>query len=215
MPAERAPIEGRLRMTEEDVLDGLHGMMPFLRVRWIYLTIILAAAIFGASSGWLLKSPLSFLPFLGLNGFLVALSFFGPKSSARKIARALRLDEGDVTFRFDGEGVSQHAPGSTSTTAYRVIPGWREVKGAFLLTCGPNAANIVPKRAFAPGDVERVRALLAENVKPAPVPGRKGLRRMFTIWLLLIVAFFVVWQLFLEPQAQRARRPAPPRAAPR
>jgi hypothetical protein len=208
-------VEGRLRMTEEDVLGGLRGMMPALRFRWGYLAVILAGAVYGLASGLLVKEPLSFVPFLAVNGLLVALAFFGPKSHARKVARALRLDEGDVTFRFDEESVTTHAPGSTATTAYRAIPGWREVDSAFLINCGPNAANIVPKRAFAPGDLERVRALLAANVKVAPPPGRKGLRRTFIVWVMLIVAFLVIWLLFNDPQARQQQRARPPGSAPR
>jgi hypothetical protein len=196
-------------MTEEDVLGGLLGIMPYLRFRWFYLAVIVAGAVFGVASGGLMKEPLSYAPFLGVNGFLLVLAFFGPRIAARKTVRALRLDEGDVTFRFDADGISTHAPGSTATVAYRAIPGWRESASAFLLTCGPNAANIIPKRAFEPGDVDRVRALLAANVTAAPLIPRKKIRRTLILWVALIFAFLVIWHLFNDPQNVR-----PPRARP-
>ena len=210
MKSDPTLIQGRLRMTEEDIVGGLRGMTPLLRVRWVYLAVVVAGAVYGLVSGGLMKHPGQFFPFLGVNGFILALLFFAPKSAARKTAQALRLEEGDVTVRFDDEAVTIHAPGSTTTTAYRAIPGWRESASAFLLYCGTNAANIVPKRAFEPDDVPRVRALLAANVKAAPAPGQKTLRRTLIVWVLLLAAFMVVWQLFENPQArQRRERPAP------
>lgn len=206
MNASGSEIHGRLRMTEEDVLGGIRGMIPLLRWKWVYLTLVLAGTVFAGVSGQLVQNPGSLAPFLGVNAFLLSVLFFGPRWQARKVVRTLRLDEGDVSFRFDDEGMSMHAPGSTSSTAYHAIPGWREAETAFLITCGPNAASIVPKRAFADSDLERVRALLAANVKVAPLPGRKGVRRTFIVWVALIFAFLVVWHLFNEPVSRPYRR---------
>lgn len=216
MSAPGAPIEGRLRMSEDDVLAGLHAMMPYLRFRWAYLAVVAVGAAVGVATGDLVKQPLSYLPFLGVNAAIILWAFFGPRSMARKHARAQRFDEGDVSFRFDDEGVALHTPGSTVTTAYRTIPGWREIGSAFLINCGPNAASIVPKRAFATGDVDRVRALLAANVKAVASPARKAVRRAFILWVALIFAFLVIWQLFSgQPMQQRGPATPPPTGEPR
>jgi hypothetical protein len=122
-----------------------------------------------------------------------ALMFYIPRASARSLLLSLvRAGDNRVFYRFDAEGVTIRAAGSTSSFAYRTVIRSRETGTAFLLYATPEVASIVPKRAFAAGDLERVRALLGSQVPRQTARGQAG--RFVLLWLGLIVVFFVIWQ---------------------
>jgi hypothetical protein len=64
----------------------------------------------------------------------------------------------------------------------------------------PSVRVLVPKRAFAAPDIPRVRALLAAHAeRRSPM---NPFRRILLLWVLLIVAFLAIWQLFEMDEAE-------------
>jgi hypothetical protein len=53
--------------------------------------------------------------------------------------------------------------------------------------------SCVPKRAFADGDVSKIRTLLEAHVTQRPLAGAFRLKRTLVLWTLLIVTFLAIW----------------------
>src|SRR5262249_36944173 len=131
-------------------------------------------------------------PQLVFTAAFVGTLFVAPRLTARRILRALtKAGDGDVTYRFDPEGGTIRASGSTTSFAYRARTKAREGKTAFLLYPNPLVANIVPKRAFSAEGMERVRSYITANVPTKRTP---RVAKIFLIWIALIVGFVVLWQ---------------------
>jgi hypothetical protein len=195
---EDVVVVGTVRLTQKDLAGALCEMSWFFRLRWVLVLSIVVVAgtwvvagLTAASSQAPAQPPVAALVFAA---FFAAATFLGPRMTARRIIRALaQAGDPEVTYRFDDEGVTIRATGSTTTFAYRRILKTREGKTAFFIYCSPMVANIVPKGAFAPADVDRVRALIAAHVTPKPMGA--GGRKVIILWVVLIVLFAVVWLL--------------------
>jgi YcxB-like protein len=138
-------------------------------------------------------------------------TFFRLWYGARRIHSAVvRGGDDEVIYRFEGDGVTMRGPGSTTSLALRTLVRVKEGKTAFMLYVNPYVANIVPKRAFAPADVDRVRALLAMHVRVEQVGSlpRKA-------WVVLVVILAGLIALELRPRhhdgvsAEQPCAPAP------
>jgi hypothetical protein len=191
--SEDPPILGEVAITEADFVRGVRESNAIFRMVWIAL---LAFGVFLANALWMGGAELFGQVLPSLIGFAVfnAVLLVTPRLAARKLHRALtNSGDSNIFYRFDADGVTLRTPGSTSSVAWRAFARWREGKSAFLLYPSPAVFWIVPKRAFASGDVERVRALLAARVPPQ----RRLITpfRVFAIWLALIVMFIVLYQL--------------------
>ena len=197
-------IVGTVRLTERELRT------PIVEMSWLYRwrRIITVIAAINVGSFTFMGASLreNYQPLLCLGVFL-ALLYAGPWIAARRILRALtRGGDADVSYRFDDEGVTVRSAGATASFAYRRLIKAREGSTAFLLYCSPMVANIVPKSAFAAGEVDRVRALIAAHVAPKPLRGRGG--KILIVWLVLVFAFVVVWQLLNARPSQRQAGPA-------
>jgi hypothetical protein len=167
-PTGAGPIFGCARLSEAEVREALIRTSPVLRFRWAILAVsavgvVLAVPRFDGKgpNGWL-----DIAPFIVVLAVFFTMILLGPRTNARKILKALGA-EGEIDYRFDGEGMTIRAPGTSSTVSYRVITRYRETALTFLVYSSPGLANVVPKRAFAGADVDGVRALLEANVRPA------------------------------------------------
>lgn len=206
---DEAVIVGTVRLTERDLEVPVTEMSPLFRWRAILSGMVVladAVILLGGTPIVPDQIPLQLI----LVGLFVAFLYLAPRFSARQALK--RAGDGEVTYRFDDEGVTIHAPGAITTFAYRRLIKVREGSTAFLVYLNPFIANIVPKRAFPPADVDRVRALLAGHSRLAPL--RTFPWKMVFSWLLLILMFFFVWQ-FLQPDPRPpARRAVPAAPAP-
>jgi YcxB-like protein len=196
-------IFGRVQLTEDDLRRGLAELSPLYRRRWWSLGVLVAVfglmAMSGSSAtlGRLAADP-SALAGMLVPVVLCVLIVLGPRLGARRMMKTLGLGDGEVDYRFDPEGLTIRAPGSSSTTAYRRVHSHRVTSDAFLIYSTPLIANIVPKRAFAPADLPRIEAWLAANVQPQRKIERRSWKILFLVWIGLIFFFLIVWQLFQQ-----------------
>jgi len=65
----------------------------------------------------------------------------------------------------------------------------------FLLTTNSGMTTIVPKRAFAASDLERLRGLISVEVKREADRGLAKPLKFLVLWFALIIALVVAWQL--------------------
>ncbi len=195
MPADDEVITGSVSITEADLARGIGDHSAFFRLRW-FITIMFAAAcaliVFSGMSG-----PLEQWAPTGLClAFVCLWAFIAPRLAARKMLRALvKGGDAQVLYRFDGEGGTIRASGSTSTFAYRVVSRVRESPTTLLLTVGSGSTSIVPKRAFSPADLTRLQALLAAHVKSEKAARSGTAFKLALVWVALVFVFVVVWQL--------------------
>jgi hypothetical protein len=201
-PPDAGVVLGSVRLTENDLEVPIVQLSPILRARWIIAGVMALGVVVGAaallvgarSDGRLAGSPLNTVAPLVFVAALVATLFIAPRRIARKLLRALAASgDGEVSFRFDDEGVTIRAAGSTTTFAYRTLVKTIEGTTAFMLYVNPLIANIIPKRAFSADGVDRVRAYLAAHQPPRPA-GAAG-RKVLLIWIVLILAFWGTWLL--------------------
>jgi hypothetical protein len=187
-------ISGSVAITEADLTRGVTEASALYRGGWIYLGlsgVVLAIAVATGSIVW---SQANVPAFTFMVVFYLLL-FVGPRLSARKLFRALvKAGDNQVLYRFDSEGVTIRAAGVTTTFAYRLLSQFREGAATLLLTTNAGSTTIIPKRAFATPDLDRVRALLSVEVKRAPARGLAKPIKLVIFWLALVFAFVVVWQ---------------------
>jgi hypothetical protein len=164
-----SPIFGSVRLSEAEVRDALMGASPILRYRWVGMVASAIACVLFMPSfeGKGPQSGLDFVPIIVALTIFWTMLLLGPRTSARRILKTLGAEQGEIDYRFDADGMTIRAPGSSVTISYRVINRYRETRLTFLVYGSPGMANIVPKRAFSAAGVNEVRALLEANVRPA------------------------------------------------
>jgi hypothetical protein len=194
MPSEDEVITGSVAITEADLVRGIGDHSAFYRLRWFIAVMFVAAAavvILLGSSGPLAQ----WAPTGSCLGLVCVWAFVAPKFAAKKIlGQLVRAGDNQVFYRFDGEGGTIRASGSTTTFAYRVVTRVRESATTLFVTVGNASTSIVPKRAFSPADLARLQAVLAANVKTEKA-GSGKVFKLVVVWAALVFAFVVVWQL--------------------
>jgi hypothetical protein len=196
-------ITATLRMTVRDLEVPIVEMSPIFRARPVLVGVLVLSVPMLASlqTGGGLPWP-HMLPQIAFSAVFVAFLYLAPRRAAHKILRALtQAGDGDISYRFDEDGVTIRAAGSTTTFAYRTLVKASEGSSAFLLyPHNPLVANIIPKRAFGADELPRVRAHIAAHAPLKPLRGF-GLK-VFVLWVVLIFVFIVIWQ-FLNASAPR------------
>ena len=77
-------------------------------------------------------------------------------------------EQRDVTYEFAEAGFAVHdAPGASVVCPWSVIRRARETKRAVKLDTKPMGSRYVPKRAFTPDDMAKLRRLLPEKLGTA------------------------------------------------
>ncbi|HXU80296.1 MAG TPA: YcxB family protein [Polyangia bacterium] len=191
---EETIVNGEIELEQGDLERPLTQMSWWTRLRWGYvaLGVLLALALVSSAKGPIRWTEV--LPSFGMMAAFAAVLFYVPRLNARRLLQSLvRAGDARVFYRFDAEGVTIRASGATASFAYRTIQRVQETSTAFLLYTAPGVANIVPKRAFTPADVERVRALVTPQVKIQRSPGLPV--KTLVLWGVLIFAFLMIWQL--------------------
>jgi hypothetical protein len=194
MAPEDDVITGSIAITEKDLVRGISDAFAIFRLRWFI------AAVFGGSLALVvvMSGTRGSLGQWGPSAFCLVFFggwvFAGPRLAARKVLRGLvKGGDNQVLYRFDGEGGTIRASGTTSSFAYRIVSRVRETSTTLLLTLGAGSTSIVPKRAFSPGDLDRLRQLLAAHVRTEKTGGGKALK-LVVVWVALVFVFVVVWQ---------------------
>jgi hypothetical protein len=187
-------ILGATRLTEKDLRDGITAMSPMIGARWLLLGFWMLLFVIPLAAGGG-KVVVDWAPMIASGAILLGFLFTWAGRSARKMLRSLRALDGDIHFRFDRDGMTMVAPGSTVTIAYRVIPRFRETPDAFLIYDNTMTAHIVPKRSFATADVPRISALLTTNIQDTLGKQRGPWRWFFSfiVWLVLVLAVIGIW----------------------
>jgi hypothetical protein len=195
MPTDDGVINGSIAITEADLTQGIAALSTYFRLRWFFLVLfvamiggLVASGMDGAGGRW--------VPSGACFGFFCVWAFIAPKLAARKVLRGL-VKGGDtqVLYRFDAEGGTIRASGSTTTFAYRVVTRVRESPATIFLTVGAGSTSLVPKRAFSPEDLGRLQQSLAANVKTEQLPGSRNVLKIVLVWIALVFVFVVVWQV--------------------
>jgi hypothetical protein len=198
------PTIGAVELEERDLQAAIIDLSWILRAR-VGIGLVLAF-IYGVPALTAHESVGELAQQALFGGLFVAFLFVSPRLRARRLLRSIAAG-GDrhASYRFDDDGVTFRTAGSTTTAAYRSLVESREGKTALFVYTAPGVANIVPKRAFTPEGLARVRALLAANVKAARL---SNANRLFVLWFAAILAFFVMWQFLSSTSGPP--RPSPP-----
>lgn len=188
-------ISGAFELQADDLQQAIADMPENRWLRWLPLIIVLPIVGFTLRDG---LTTASLVPG-GVTVLIVVvvvllLPWF--KGAARRQFRATRPEARHIRFRFDAEGFDVETRDSRSSFNFRALYGFVEGDHAFLLYTHSNIAQIFPKRAFSPDELDRVRAWLQAGV--TPFKRKNPLVRLVVLWALLIVMFLVIW-LFLAP----------------
>jgi hypothetical protein len=195
MSSDDGVINGSIAITESDLAQGIAALSAYFRLRW-FLVLMFVAMVVGVAASGMADSGSRWAPSGAAFGFLCVWAFIAPKLTARKILRGLvKAGDNQVLYRFDAEGGTIRASGSTTTFAYRVLTRVRESPTTLFLTVGTATTSIVPKRAFSPDDLARLQQLLAANVKTEKLAGSRKTLKIVLVWLALVFVFVVVWQV--------------------
>jgi hypothetical protein len=192
-PVETAPVIGSIEMDEKVLTPAIAQMSPLYRLRWLVPLWGTFFVVFMALG----TSPRTMAVPMAFTVVVLALLLITPRLTARRLVEAIaRGGDRHVSYRFDDEGITIRAAGATTTFAYRKLVRVREIKTALLLYTTHQIANIIPKRAFSDSDLARVRAFLAPYTKAQK---RGATVKLVVLWLALVVAFLVLFQLVLAP----------------
>jgi hypothetical protein len=190
-------IEGRTALTVEDFSSAWRFLPQIRSTIAIGIWVAVAMPIFACTtSGWMGGTAWLY----GVGGLVTALALAfglvrGRAQWARSALKTLRGEEG-VLFRFDDHGFLLKSPGRESVLAWDTLHRCIETVPAFLIYTAPQVVAVVPKRAFSAADQADLQALLRERIRPAPLAGVFRPGRALLLWLVLIVAFLAIWQLF-------------------
>jgi hypothetical protein len=166
-------------LTEDDFLEALRmhrGVWAKLLTLWGLLLIALGLISLIANS----KQYSNYVvPILA--GFFI---LFGLKFLARRsFRRDLRLQQ-PLQAVISDSGIEISSPTGSSKQTWDAFIRYVESKNLFLLYQGPQMFNVIPKRAFAQGEEDTLRSILAQRLGTASKARRKLSPRL---WLLLAV----------------------------
>src|SRR5215471_12287310 len=109
----------------------------------------------------------SVVPLFALAAFWSVFFWGTPWWSARMQFQQQPAVQGSRTMVLDGSGVHWRWNGGEANVEWTNFIRFLESKTLFLLYTSPACFNIVPKRAFAPGETESFRGLLEEKLGAA------------------------------------------------
>ncbi len=138
------------------------------------------------------------MPLLAIPIVFAALGYGLRQGRKRWAAAALTSSRGNegVEYLFDEQGFHVKAPGREARIAWDVLYRHLETETAFVLFTTPQIVTVLPKRAFAEVDQERLRSEFARRIPVHPAGNMRAFAKTFGTWLLLVLAFLVLWQLF-------------------
>jgi len=189
-------VEGEARFIEEDFIGpfmALRRRESRLSMFSVCAALLLVSVLLMARQPWLA----GFSAAVGIVfGFLAIWHSAGPRYLARQHIQGLNEDEITVRFRFDEQGMTISGSWGTSFYRYRGIHQVSEHRSTLLVQTGPVLRMVVPKRAFSTEDLETVRRLLKQHVKPRTnqASGSEGaglLWRHIALWLAIVLLVLI------------------------
>ena len=186
--ASPASISGEVVVTQGDVTRAL-AQLPLFRWRRAYLVMALLLVGVLLALGRVSLSALA--PFLGFTAVFQAFLFLFPLWIARRTVAA--MPDRTMRYRADASEITIETTGSTVTRSWNRITQFREEKTAFLIWIGPQAVQVIPKRAFSAEHADWLRETLRREVKTSR---RRGLN-LVVLWAVLVLMFLILW-LFLD-----------------
>lgn len=127
-----------------------------------------------------------------------------PRSWARRAVS--EIGGGPMKFRFDDAGLQIESPLRRHQLAWAALPQHLESEDAFVIYTSSSSFVVVPKRAFAAGQLEATRALLHQRIPTKPV--KSTLPRAIAMWVVLVLAFLGIWH-FLRIDRAASTAPDP------
>lgn len=151
-------IEGSIVLTERDVTQSRVERAS----RSPYMTLGLFGGVFVLQAAARTSLEAAFVSLIVMTiGGLIAL-YQIPRSAARRIYRRLTSQgENRWSYRFDDDGVTIRGPGMVVGFSYRHLSRVRETERALeVRSVLSSDLWTIPKAAFSPDDVSRIRLLL-------------------------------------------------------
>lgn len=192
-PSDAAPVEAQLELTEVDFLHALRSM-PERRFGIASVSVIAALVVAGMGmvQGFDLAIWLT-IAFVAV--LLVVMHFTTTRLQARRFFAEIAPERRKTTYIFTPTSVEISSKSSHARQDYEALKRYVLTPHTLLLYSSSSIAQVIPLRAFAPNDRERVIAWVKAHVKPSPrVPSVLG--RTVVMWLVLVVAFAMIWWLF-------------------
>lgn len=191
-PSEASRVEAQLELTEADFRHALSSM-PERRFGSAALTGIAGLVLVGAGvvNGFdvtiLMSAGLTVLLFLGMNLYTTRLQ-------ARRFFAEIDPGRRSTAYVFTPTSLEITTKNSHVRQDYEALKRYVLTPHTLLLYSSSAIAQVIPLRAFAPGDRERVIGWVQSRVKPSPkVP--TTLRQGVVLWVVLLVLFMTVWWL--------------------
>jgi hypothetical protein len=210
VPPEPAPpllVEVELSLTDFSKAWGALPQIRRQRVKFSFMVVLAVAAGVGnfmvraapdTEAQWLAV----FLP-VPLVGLLVGgLLWLLPRRWARQAVTD--IGGGPMRFRFDAAGLEVESPLRRHQLAWAALPQHLETDDAFVIYTSSSSIVVVPKRAFALGQLDATRALLRQHV--SSTPSKSALPRAIAMWAVLVLAFLGIWH-FLRTDAAAGTAP--------
>jgi hypothetical protein len=181
-------------LSESDVYVATKEMPEQVRVRGF----LLIAAALGAGVTTLTNPALSFWKAVLAAGLPTALILLVAIHAERRAARKLIAHLGEagrnIRYSFGVHGFEMQSAHGRAELEYAGLHHYAITKHALLLYTAPRVAQIIPRRAFMPDQLQQVEQWLSTSIKPA-AKTYKSLLWLVGLWLGLVVAFLMVWFL--------------------
>ena len=190
LPADASRVEGRVELTEADVLHALQSM-PERRfgVLTTYLLAAVALSAVGFMKGF---DPILWVTTAFVAVLLVFTNLSSTRLQARRFFKDIDTDKRETAYVFTPLGLEITTKNSHVKQDYDALKRYVLKPHTLLLYSSSSVAQIIPLRAFSPADRERVIAWVQAQVKLSPkVPNM--LARTAIIWLVLVVTFLAIW----------------------
>lgn len=194
-PPDALRVEGRLELTEADVLHALQSM-PERRfgAAAVYVFAALVLLGIGLVQGF---DPAIWMSLGFVAVLLVFMNLGSTRLQARRFFKDIAADRRETSYVFTPTGLEITTKHSHVKQDYEALKRFVLMPHTLLLYSSSSIAQIVPLRAFVPADRERVIGWVQAQVKPSPkVP--PTLKRTVGMWLVLVLAFLAIWS-FLNP----------------
>lgn len=195
-PPDALRVEGRLELTEADVLHALQSM-PERRFGAAAVYVFATLVLLGI--GWVQGFDPAIWMSLGFVAVLLVFTNLGStRLQARRFFKDIDADKRETTYVFTPTALEVTTKNSHVKQDYEALKRFVLMPHTLLLYSSSSVAQIVPLRAFDPTDRERVIGWVRAQVKPSPkVP--LALKRTVGLWVVLVVAFVAIWW-FLNPR---------------
>jgi len=213
-PEPAPPLEVEVALTQTDFSKAWAALPQIRRQRAKFTILVLLVVLLSVGRFAVLGAPIDETQWLAL---ILPVLFIGLITSGllvlmpRRWARQAMSDmgAGQIRFRFDAAGLEVESPLRSHKLAWAALPQHLETDEAFVIYTSSSSLVVVPKRAFAAGELEAARVLLGQRISNKP--SKSALPRVLVMWAVLVLAFLGIWH-FLRVNAPRSTAPMPEEA---